>query len=158
VGTYPLPESQLDRFLICTDIGYPPPALEQAIFRQGSNREAVRSITPLLTRTDILAARQASSRVLLAENVTAYLHAIIIATRNHPMLHAGVSTRGGICLADAARAWAYLDQRDYVAPSDIQHVVVAVCGHRLVVRPEYAAIDREELLRGLIADIPAPRS
>jgi MoxR-like ATPase len=157
VGTYPLPESQLDRFLVRTDIGYPSPELEQAIFRQGSNRAAVRSIIPLITRGDIMAARQSCAQVFLAEQVTAYLHALITATRNHPMLLAGVSTRGGICLADAARVWAYLDQRDYVAPSDIQQMVVPVCAHRLVVRPEYAAIDREELLRGLIADIPAPR-
>jgi MoxR-like ATPase len=158
VGTYPLPESQLDRFLICTGIGYPAPELEQAIFRQGSNRAAVRSIPPLISRSDILAARQACARVTLTDTISGYLHAIITATRHHPRLQAGVSTRGGICLADAARAWAFLDRRDYVAPSDIQQLVVPVCAHRLVVRPEYAAVNREELLRGLIADIPAPRS
>ena len=158
VGTYPLPESQLDRFLLSTGIGYPPPELEQAIIRHGSNRDEVRRITPLITRSEILAARQACRRVMMAENVTAYLHAIITATRTHPHLLAGVSTRGGICLADGARAWAFLDRRDYVAPSDIQAVAAAICAHRLVVRPEYAATDREELLRRLIDDIPVPRS
>ena len=158
VGTYPLPESQLDRFLLSTDIGYPPPEQEQAIIRQGSNREAIRRIAPLLTRAEILAARHACRQVQLAEKVTSYLHALITATRTHPMLAAGVSTRGGICLADAARAWAFLDGRDYMAPSDIQQVLLPVCAHRLVPRPEYAALDREELLRGLLSDIPTPKS
>ena len=112
----------------------------------------------MISRNEIIAARQACHRVMLAENVTAYLHAFVAATRAHPMLLAGVSTRGGICLADAAKASAFLDHRDYVAPSDIQQVIVPVCAHRLVVRPEYATINREEILRSLLNDIPTPKS
>lgn len=156
-GTYPLPESQMDRFIVRTGIGYPPEDIEKSIIAYGSIRDDIRSITPLIGINDILEARQAIRKhTYLSEIVTGYIFTIISATRNHPLVLSGISTRGGINIAEAARVHAYLEGRDFVVPEDVRTVAVPVGAHRLVCRSEHEGIDKEELLRNILGNIPVP--
>jgi MoxR-like ATPase len=157
VGTYPLPESQLDRFLITTGIGYPPAAMEKTIIQTGSIREGIRKIEPLLTIDELLRARdEIRKNVRLSDKITDYIYLLVAATRDHPMLLAGVSTRGGISLAEIARSHAFLAGRDHVIPEDVKSLFVPVCAHRLIMQPENETLDRKELLQSLLDDIPVP--
>lgn len=156
-GTFPLPESQLDRFLICTGIGYPSERLEREIIRGGGVREKISVLQPLASADDICAARrEVADRVYLSDMVVAYIHEIVAATRRHPAVQTGLSTRAAISLAQAAKAAAYLEGRDYVAPEDVRGVAEPVCSHRLIMRPDHEAADRRELLRTIIAHIALP--
>ena len=156
-GTFLLPESQLDRFLICTGIGYPPERLEKGIIAGGGIRERISGILPLVTTDDILAARTfVAQDLFLADKVVGYIYDVVSATRRHPLVQTGLSTRAAINLAQAARAAAFLAGRDFVAPEDVKGIVLPVCGHRLVMRPGQEAVDRRELLRTIIADIALP--
>lgn len=157
VGTFPLPESQMDRFLIRTGLGYPPQEVEQAIIRHGSVREEIRNIPALLSGDVILRAQQAvRNEIYLSEKVSAYIMAIISATRSHELVAAGISTRGGISIALTARVNAYLDGRDYVTPEDVQTVVIPVGAHRLVCRAENESLDKEEIIRSVLSLVPVP--
>jgi MoxR-like ATPase len=157
VGTYPLPESQMDRFIIRTGIGYPPEDIEKSIIRHGSIREDIRQIAPIVTADEIVEARRAvRDHVYISEQVTDYVFAIVSATRNHPLIVSGISTRGGINIAEAGRVYAYMEGRDYVAPEDVKNVAVPVGAHRLVCRTEHEGLDKEELLRTIIGNIPVP--
>jgi len=157
VGTYPLPESQLDRFLITTGVGYPPAAGEKAIIRSGSIREEIRQIEPLLSLDDILEAKHVvAEKIYLSEKVTDYLFALVAATREHPFVLSGISTRGGISLAAASRAAAYLEGRDYVTPEDVQTVTVPVGAHRLILRPEQEGLSKEEVLQSIVKSVAVP--
>ncbi|MEI6205862.1 MAG: MoxR family ATPase [Desulfuromonadales bacterium] len=156
-GTFPLPESQLDRFLVCTGIGYPPEHLEKGIIASGGIREKIEGMVPVASTADLLAARSTVEQgIYLSEKVVGYIYSLVAASRSHKMISTGLSTRAAISLAQASRAAAFLEGRDYVAPEDVKGVAIAVCGHRLVLRPDQETADRGELLRKLIADIPLP--
>ena len=156
-GTFPLPESQLDRFLLCTGIGYPPEQLEKGIISGGGIRERISGITPVATAADILASRRSVAEdIYLSDKLVGYIYALVAATRSHRQILTGLSTRAAINLAQASRAAAFLEGRDYVAPEDVKGVAVAVCAHRLLLRPEHEAVNRGELLRTIIADIALP--
>ena len=156
VGTYPLPESQLDRFLVTTGISYPPPEIEKSILRRGSIREEILGIAPLLSAEAIGEARRAVAAVQLADNVTDYLYAIVAASREDSLVLSGISTRGGISLAAAARAAAYLEGRDYVIPEDVQAVAAPVGAHRLILRPEHETVAKEDVLNAIVEKLPVP--
>ncbi len=156
-GTFPLPESQLDRFLICTGIGYPAEHLEKQIIASGGIRERMGDVPLLASEADIIAARKiVSDDIHLSAKVVDYIHAIVSATRNHKLIRNGLSTRAAINLAQAARAAAFLEGRDFVAPEDVKGVAIAVCAHRLVMRLEQETADRGDVLRKIIADIKIP--
>jgi MoxR-like ATPase len=157
VGTYPLPESQLDRFLITTGIGYPPEEMEKTIIQTGSIREGIREIKPMLTIDEMLQAREAIRKnVQLSTKITEYIYSLAAATREHPMLLAGISTRGAISLAETVRSHAFLEGRDYVIPEDVKGLFVPVCAHRLILRPESEGLDRKEILLSLLDENPVP--
>lgn len=156
VGTFPLPESQLDRFLIRTGIGYPPEEVEKRIFSGGSIREEIREIAPLIDREAIVKAQGEVRRIILSARIVDYIYAIVAATRRHPFFEAGISTRGGISIADAAKAVAFLDGRDYVVPEDVKEVVVAVGAHRVLLKPEQGALAKEEVLTSILSEIQVP--
>lgn len=156
VGTYPLPESQLDRFSLRTGIGYPPRDIEREIIRGGSLRHRLADLKASLHAPEILQARGEAAATHLSVAVTDYICDLVEATRTHPMILSGISTRGGIDLAAAGRACAFLDGRDHVAPEDIQEMATAVFAHRLILRPEQAHQDREEILRSLLQKLPVP--
>lgn len=156
-GTFPLPESQLDRFLICTGIGYPPEELERAIIAGGGIRERIPGIVPLIMPEQLQDARTVVARdIYLSDTVVAYIHRLVLATRTDPQIQTGLSTRAAINLAQAARAAAFLKGRDFVAPDDVREIAPAVCSHRLVLRTGLSGQDQGALLRKIIATIPVP--
>jgi MoxR-like ATPase len=155
-GTFLLPESQLDRFLICTGIGYPPEHLERKIIAGGGIRERIGALDPLVSTSDICVAREAVHSVYLSDKVLTYIHAVVLATRHHDLILTGLSTRAGICLVQAAKAAAFLAGRDYVAPDDVKDIAVAVAAHRLVMRYAMSNADRGGVIRTIIASIALP--
>ncbi len=157
VGTYPLPESQMDRFLIRAGIGYPPDEIEKAIIQGGSIRDEIQDLTPLVQIDDILEARSVvKEKVYLSEKIVEYIFSIVSATRNNPFILTGVSTRGGINMADAAKAHAYLEGRDFVIPEDVKAIAVPVGAHRLILTPENEALDKEDLFTSVLKNIEIP--
>jgi len=157
VGTYPLPESQMDRFLIRTGIGYPPDTIEKAIIRGGSIRDEIKNLKPMIQLDDILQAR-ASVRedVYLSDKIVDYIFMIVVATRSHPFILSGISTRGGINIAEAAKAHAFLEGRDFVIPEDVKAVALPVGAHRLIVNPENEGLDKEDLFSSVVKNIEIP--
>ncbi len=159
VGTYPLPESQMDRFLIRTGMGYPAEEIEKAIIRYGSVRQDIRTIAPMVTPADIAAGIKAvATATYLSAKLADYIYNIVAATRSHPLIHTGISTRGAINLADAAKANAFLDNRDHVLPEDIKEMAAPVGSHRIILRAAYETVDKESLLKELLSSIPIPLS
>ena len=157
VGTYPLPESQMDRFLITTDIGYPPEEMEKAIIRDGSIRDDIRRIEPLVTEAEILEAQATvRSAIYLGDKVIDYIYRLVAASREHRFILAGISTRGSLSLAAAAKASAFLAGRDYVIPEDVQEVAGPVVAHRLILRAEQETLDKKEVLQSVLESIAVP--
>ncbi len=157
VGTYPLPESQMDRFLIRAGIGYPPDEIEKAIIKGGSIRDEIQNLTPLVQIEDILEARAAvKEKIYLSDKIVDYIFTIVAATRAHPFILSGISTRGGINMAEAAKAHAYLEGRNFVIPEDVKAVAVPVGAHRLIVTPENEALDKEDLFQAVLKNIDIP--
>ena len=155
-GTFLLPESQLDRFLICTGIGYPAEQLERQIIAGGGVRDRLAGLVPLITSDEIMAARKDVQAVYLSEKVLTYIHNLVLATRSHELILTGLSTRAAINLVQAARAAAFLAGRDYVAPDDVKKCVAAVCAHRLVMRNDMTTTDRGGVIRTIIAALALP--
>ena len=155
-GTFLLPESQLDRFLICTGIGYPAEHLEREIIAGGGIRERIGSMTPLITSDEITVARGQVQGIYLSDKVLTYIHNLVLATRSHELIMTGLSTRAAINIAQAAKAAAFLAGRDYVAPDDVKDIAVAVCSHRLVMRTGMSTVDRGGVIRTIIAGIALP--
>ncbi|RQW86803.1 MAG: MoxR family ATPase [Geobacter sp.] len=157
VGTYPLPESQMDRFLIRAGIGYPPDEIEKAIIQGGSIRDKIQTLTPLVQIDDILEARSVvKEKVYLSDKIVEYIFSIVSATRNNPFILTGISTRGGINMADAAKAHAFLEGRDFVIPEDVKSIAVPVGAHRLILSPENEALDKEDLFNAVLKNIEIP--
>jgi MoxR-like ATPase len=156
IGTYPLPESQLDRFLITTGIGYPPPELEREIILKGGIRDKILDIEPLLSLDAIHRAKQVVREVYLDRKLVEYLWDIARHTREHSYISAGISTRGAISMAAAARAAAYLDGRSYVIPEDVKQVAVPVGAHRLIMDPEHQSLNKREVMLSILDSVKIP--
>jgi MoxR-like ATPase len=131
LGTYPLPESQLDRFLMCITLGYPDRASERALLAGGDRRAAIERLGPVMTPAELQAAQQAVLAVHAGDALLDYLQALIAATRSGQWFVEGLSPRAGIAVLRAAKAHALMDRRDHVAPDDIQAVLVQTAAHRL---------------------------
>jgi MoxR-like ATPase len=163
-GTYPLPESQLDRFMLRIDVGYPTRAAEMDVLTRYGARiasapaEVIAGLAPL-ERGLIAAARVEAERVHVAEALSAYVLDLAGASRQHPRLSLGLSTRGALALLKAARIVAALRGAEFVTPDDVKEVAAWVMAHRLALTPE-AALDGAtdlELVRALLSDTPVPR-
>ncbi|MEW5769980.1 MAG: MoxR family ATPase [Pseudomonadota bacterium] len=129
-GVYPLPESQLDRFLIRLTLGYPDPAAERSLLAGGA--QAAKTSAPVTTPDDLVAAQRSIDAVRLAEPLLDYLQALAEHTRRCGRFVHGLSPRAVLGLARATRAWAWLDGRDFATPEDVQAVFAGVAGHRLL--------------------------
>ena len=129
-GTYPLPESQLDRFLMRIRIGYPHADAERKIVRQ-SGASSADVVRPVLTADELVALQQSVEGVLVDESLVDYMLAIVERTRNHDALVLGVSPRGAQALFRAAQASAAVEGRDFAIPDDVKRMVVPVCAHRV---------------------------
>ncbi len=132
IGTFALPESQLDRFLMRIELGYPAPDQEKALLAGADRRELVSEIAPAMNAASLLAAQRAVLDVHLSDAVVDYVHAILAYTRGSERFIHGLSPRAGIGLIRAARAWALLEGRDFVLPEDVQRVLPVVVPHRLI--------------------------
>jgi MoxR-like ATPase len=132
LGTYPLPESQLDRFLMCITLGYPDQASERALLAGADRREAIQTLHAIMSPEQLVTAQHAVQQVHASETLLDYLQALIAATRSGRWFVEGLSPRAGIAVLRAARARALLGQRDYVAPDDLQYVLPQTIAHRLV--------------------------
>ncbi len=158
-GTYPLPESQLDRFLLRLRVGYPAEEVERAILLERGARDPVGSLGDTVSADQLRAAQAAVDRVRIDESLVRYLHSFVLATRAHPMIEVGASTRAALAFARAVRARAIVEGRDHVLPDDIKELVVPVLSHRL--RPAgaegpLARADTEAILRELREEVPVP--
>jgi MoxR-like ATPase len=163
-GTYPLPEAQLDRFLLKIVIGYPDEAAERAILDRyvggfSADRAESYGIAPLLGRGEITALRQAVAAVHVEPTVRDYVTRIVRATREDPSLALGASPRAGVALFLASRAEAFLSGRDFVTPDDVKSLALPVLRHRVVLTPEAEVEGQtvDDRLAGLLGTIPAPR-
>ncbi|HSF25701.1 MAG TPA: MoxR family ATPase [Blastocatellia bacterium] len=137
-GTYPLPESQLDRFMMRLRMGYPEMEDEKIILRQQSLNSAVDHITPVMHSEDVLALQRESREVAVDESLVDYLIRIVRATREAEILDLGVSPRGSLALYHAAQALAFIEGRDFAIPDDIKRLVVPIFAHRIVVNSRYS--------------------
>jgi MoxR-like ATPase len=137
-GTYPLPESQLDRFMMRLRMGYPEMEDEKTILRQQSLNSAVDHISPVMHSEDVLALQRESREVAVDESLVDYLIRIVRATREAEILDLGVSPRGSLALYHAAQALAFIEGRDFAIPDDIKRLVVPIFAHRIVVNSRYS--------------------
>ncbi|NNF51155.1 MAG: AAA family ATPase [Gammaproteobacteria bacterium] len=131
VGTFPLPESQLDRFLMRIELGYPDAAAERDLLRMGDRREEIKKIQPLVTPTTILELQQLAQRVHVSDALLDYVQAIVRFTRSSPDFESGLSPRAALALLRAARAWALMAGHSGVTPDDLQAIAPGVISHRL---------------------------
>ena len=155
LGTYPLPESQLDRFLMCITLGYPDQASERALLAGQDRREAIHALRPVMTPAELVAAQKVVQAVHASEALLDYLQALIAATRSGRWFVDGLSPRAGIAVLRAARARALLSRRDYVAPDDVQAVLAQTIAHRLV-PVAGAGRGRVEQVRAMIEAVAVP--
>jgi len=155
LGTYPLPESQLDRFLMCITLGYPDQASERALLAGQDRRAAIHGLRAVMTPADLIAAQKVVQQVHASEALLDYLQAVIAATRSGRWFVEGLSPRAGIAVLRAAKARALLNQRDYVAPDDVQAVLPQTVAHRLV-PVAGAGRGRIEQVRAMIEAVPVP--
>ncbi len=155
LGTYPLPESQLDRFLMCITLGYPDQRSERELLTGIDKREAIRSLGPVMTLDELHAAQQAVRAVHVSEPLLDYLQALIKATRSGEWFVEGLSPRAGIAILRAAKARALLAQRGHVSPDDLQAILPQAAAHRLVPVAQ-AGRGRLEQVRAMIEAVPVP--
>ena len=153
LGTYPLPESQLDRFLMCITLGYPDRKSERELLAGQDRREAIQGLRAVMTPAELRAAQQAVQAVHASEALLDYLQTLIAATRCGRWFVEGLSPRAGIAVLRAARARALLDQRDYVAPDDVQAILPQTIAHRLV-PVAGAGRGRVEQVRAMVEAVP----
>ena len=158
-GTYPLPEAQLDRFLMRLPMGYPAREAEAAILEhQGQATASVDSLTPVASAYDVAEAASMVPSVHVAPEVRDYVLDVVAASRRHPDLVLGASPRGSLSLQRAARALAASFGRNYVLPDDVKRVAPPVLEHRLLVAPDaqLRGVTADDVVRAILASVPVP--
>jgi len=154
-GTFPLPESQLDRFLMRIDLGYPNRAAEKMLLSQGETRGVLADMQPMLNSKDVLMLQQQISEVHVSDALLEYVQDLLGFTRRSPHFHVGLSPRAGLNLLIAAKSSAFLLQRDYALPEDLQQVMPWVVGHRLRSRDDGLEFPRDRLM-SILLEVPVP--
>ena len=155
LGTYPLPESQLDRFLMCITLGYPDRASERALLAGADRREAIGRLRTVMSPAELIEAQRAVQAVHASDALLDYLQTLIQTTRSGAWFTEGLSPRAGIAVLRAARARAMLGGRDYVAPDDVQYVLPQTIAHRL--QPvSGSGRGRREQVRAMIQAVAVP--
>lgn len=154
-GTFALPESQLDRFLMRLSLGYPARAAEKALLAGGSRRQMLPRLEPLLDHAGLAAAQAEVASVRASDALIDYVLRLVEATRSQSQFAWGLSPRASLGLLAAARAWAYLAGRDYVIPEDVQAVLPAVAGHRLRERADASGHGGGALVQWLLREVAA---
>ncbi len=156
-GTFPLPESQMDRFMMKISIGYPPRTAEREILRGGSRRGELYSIDPFLHQEDVLRIQGIiRGNIHVSDKIFDYLQDVVEATRSSKYMTAGLSTRGALALLTTAKASAYMQGRDYLVPENIKEVAEYVIPHRVFFREEFDGTDKKEIIKSVIAGVHVP--
>lgn len=157
-GTYPLPEAQLDRFLVLINLGYPDAATELEILYAQQSERPLEQLRPVLTREELLEMQHQVCEVKVARNVGRYMVEIVDRTRHDPRLRLGVSPRGTLMLFRAAQASAYLHGRDYVLPDDVQKLSSYVLPHRLMLtsQSKYGGATKAEIVADIVKQVAVP--
>jgi MoxR-like ATPase len=158
-GTFPLPDSQLDRFMLKISIGYPPREAEKEILRGGGTRERLNDIEPIMAPEDAMRViTDIRSRVRVSDKLLDYILDVTKALRGSKYLVSGLSTRGALALASGAKTNAYFRNRDFVIPEDVKELAEFVIPHRVVFKEEYDGLEKKEIVRSLIGEVPIPLS
>ena len=160
-GTYPLPEAQVDRFLLRVGMGYPDEAAEQEILRRRIERRTDETeLVEVVDRDTLVAMQQAVETVHVSPEIVAYITALVTATRSDAQLQTGASPRGSLALMKLGRAVAALDGRDFVTPDDVQAVAVPALAHRVILRPELwvRGVSGDEVITRVLDAVPTPRA
>ncbi|MCP4640792.1 MAG: MoxR family ATPase [bacterium] len=157
-GTYPLPEAQLDRFLVQLDLGYPDPDTEVDILHALAEAHPVDAVRPVVSREDVVAMQKAVRAVRVDRSVSEYVVALVTATRNDTRLKLGVSPRGSLMLFRASQASAFMQGRDYVLPDDVQRLAVPVLAHRVVLtsKAKYGGDGKANVITEVLQAVKVP--
>ena len=159
-GTYPLPESQLDRFLLRIAVGYPDRDDEMQVLASHRGGEPIDTLEAVLDAQQVVTLQHAVRRVSMDESINSYLLDIVDGTRHCDELHVGVSTRGALCLYRASQSLALIENRDFVTPDDVKRLAVPVLSHRVIAKGYLqgtATRGARALIARLVDDVPAPR-
>lgn len=151
-GTYPLPESQLDRFLLRLSIGYPDGGVERSILMERQGTNPVYELDPLLKLGEFKAIQARATTIRMSESVAEYILGVVEATRNDTRVRIGVSTRGALALSRACKAYALIEGRDFVIPEDARTLLVPCFAHRITPSAASGVLDKSEV-EGLMEDI-----
>ncbi|MGG2973706.1 AAA family ATPase [Geobacillus stearothermophilus] len=157
-GTYPLPEAQLDRFLVKLHMGYPSPDEEIEMLNRLEKAAPLSEIGPVMPLDELLTLQRKVMGVHVSDTVKRYIVDLIQQSRVHEAVYLGVSPRGAVALMKAAQAYAFIHGRDFVIPDDVQHLAPYVLAHRLLIRPEakWDKLDAEMVVSQLVARTPVP--
>ena len=158
-GTFPLPEAQLDRFMVKLSIGYPKPEEEDEILRRRADRKQdVIALQPVITPALFLAMRAVVEDVFVDADVRRYMVDLVGSTRNHRQVMVGASPRGSLALLKLARAWAVIQGRNYVIPDDIRQFILPVLGHRIILDPSLWGSKKSEktVIDEVVKSVPVP--
>ena len=156
-GTFPLPEAQLDRFLMRLSMGFPDEEEELKILNRFAREEPLEELQSVMTGEDVLALREAAKEVHASEELLTYIAKLTLATRNHPQILSGCSPRGSLALLKTARVLALMEGRNYVVPEDIKELAVPVLAHRLILARSYAGgAQAQDLILGILDTVPVP--
>lgn len=155
-GTFPLPESQLDRFMMKISVGYPERSAEKEILKGGSRRREIYSIEPFMNESEVLGIQEKVRAIHVSEPILEYLLNIIEATRNSGLLMSGLSTRGALALINTSKANAYLSGKNFVIPENVKDVAEYVICHRVIFKEEYNASSKREIIKSLLETVPVP--
>lgn len=163
-GTFPLPEAQVDRFLLKISTGYPKALEEEKIILrrriEWKKDDPTKDIKPVVSSEEFLALqKKVETGIYVDDTILEYIAQIVRETRNHPKVEVGASPRGGLALLKAARARALLDGRDYVIPDYVKIFAVEALAHRLILKPEHVLerVDEKEVVREVINKVPVPK-
>ncbi len=149
-GTFPLPESQLDRFLMRITLGYPNPEAERRLLEGGSGRGVLGDIRQTISAEALQQIQQKVPKIKVSNTLLDYVQRLVAQTRHTDICHLGLSPRGALALVKSAQSWALVEGRDYVLPEDVQAVFIAVAGHRLIGRNESHG---DQLARHILASV-----
>ena len=157
-GTYPLPEAQLDRFLLKVRMGYPTFEEEIEVLRRAENKKPIQEIESVITAEQLVEIIEHVKQVHIEDNVKRYIVEIAQATRSHPKVYLGVSPRASIALMKAAQAYAFMQGRDFVTPDDVEYLAPYVFSHRLILEAEarYEGVSSERIVEGIVANVQVP--
>ncbi|MBW7884516.1 MAG: MoxR family ATPase [Caldilineaceae bacterium] len=157
-GTFPLPEAQVDRFMLRIHLGYPSKQNEVDVLSRQSDHHPIRDVNQVISADELLAAQQEIRTVYVDDLVKSYIVDIVNTTRDHPDIYLGASPRGSLALFHTARAWAAMNGRDYVVPDDVKYLAESTLAHRLIVSPSARIknVSARQVIEDALRHTPVP--